>query len=63
MKERYGVESNGIKVYVTHLPNRRKACLCVEVDNMIRPVASFISDGQAEWFLSVMSEFFKDKLI
>ena len=57
MKGMIGIEHNDIGVVVTHVPGRRKPQLCVVLDSEPYPVASFASEGRADWFLYMMQEF------
>ena len=62
MKGRIGVENNGITVVVEHIPGRRHPMLCIISDGECFPVASFTSEGRADFFLTAMQEFFQQKL-
>lgn len=56
-----GVEKNGIKVIVTHQPNRRNPVLAIVINgNEEYPVARFTNEGRADWFINVMEEFFEN---
>lgn len=52
------IEKNGIKMCITHLPNRKKPCLAVQIDNCIYKVASFDNETTADWFIEIMEEMF-----
>lgn len=52
------LEKNGIKICITHLPDRKKPCLAVQIDNCIYKVASFDSETTADWFIEIMEEMF-----
>jgi hypothetical protein len=62
MKGRIGVENNGIQIVVTHVPGRRRPSLCIISDGECFPVASFTSEGRADFFLTAAQEFFGQKL-
>ena len=63
MTGRIGIENNGIAVIVTHIPERKKPVLSIEINgNEEYPVACFMSEGRADWFLTMMQEFFGEKL-
>ena len=62
MTGRIGYERNGITMLVTHIPERKKPCLCLLIDNEEFFVGTFASEGRADFFLSVMEEFFGEKL-
>ena len=52
------IERRGIKILITHLPNRKKPCLAVQIDNCIYKVASFNDDVTADWFIEITEEMF-----
>lgn len=62
MTGKIGIENNGIQVVVEHIPGRRHPMLCIISDNECFPVASFTSEGRADFFLTAMQEFFEQKL-
>ena len=60
MKDIVGIERNGIKLIVHHIPRRRNPVLSVVINgNEEYPVAKFTNEGRADWFLNIMEEFFK----
>ena len=52
------IEKNGIKMCITHLPNRKKPCLAVQIDNCIYKVVSFDNETTADWFIEILEEMF-----
>ena len=62
MTGKIGIENNGIQVVVEHIPGRRRPMLCIISDGERFPVASFTSEGRADFFLTAMQEFFQQKL-
>lgn len=51
-------EKNGIKIGITHLPNRKNPCLIVQIDNCMYKVASFDDEIKADWFIEILEEMF-----
>ena len=62
MTGKIGIEHNGIQIVVTHVPGRRRPSLCIISDGECFPVASFTSEGRADFFLTAAQEFFGQKL-
>ena len=58
MKGMMSCEKNGIKICITHLPNRKKPCLAVQIDSCIYKVASFDDETSADWFIEILEEMF-----
>lgn len=58
MKGMISYEKNGIKICITHLPNRKLPCLAVQIDNCIYKVASFNDETSADWFIEILEEMF-----
>lgn len=46
------------RIYVTHVPGRKKPMLCIGNGNVIRPVASFSSEEEAEEFFNILLDWF-----
>ena len=61
MKGMVSLANNGISMCITHLPNRKKPCLAVKIDNCFYKVASFDSEEQADWFIEILEEMFAGK--
>lgn len=55
------IERRGIKILITHMPNRKKPCLAVQIDNCIYKVASFDNETTADWFIEIMEEMFGEE--
>lgn len=51
-------EKNGVKICITHFPNRKKPCLAVQIDNCLYKVASFNDETSADWFIEILEEMF-----
>ena len=63
MKGIIGVENNGVAILVMHIPERKKPVLAVRINgNENYSVATFTSEGRADWFLTMMQDFFGQKL-
>ena len=45
---------NDIAIGVSHLPNNKRPCLCVQTDNILTKVASFDSERAAALFMERM---------
>lgn len=58
MTETVSVEKNGIKICITHMHQRKKPCLAVQIDNCLYKVASFNDEETAEWFTEILEEMF-----
>lgn len=48
-------------IYITHIPQRKEPCLCIGNDNVIQPIAYFISEEFAEGFYEMLQEWFELK--
>ena len=55
------IERRGIKILITHMPNRKKPCLAVQIDNCLYKVASFNSEVEADWFIEIIEEMFGEE--
>ena len=64
MTGRIGINLNGYEVVVEHIPQRKKPCLMVKPhgENAYYKVASFNSEGTADWFLTQMQRMFGREL-
>ena len=61
MEGKIYVEKDGVKICVTHFPERKKPCLAVEIDNCLYKVASFNSEETADWFIDIVEEMFRNR--
>ena len=58
MKGMISCEKNGVEICITHLPNRKKPCLAVQIDSCFYKVASFDNETSADWFIDILEEMF-----
>lgn len=58
MKGMVSCEKNGVKICITHLPDRKKPCLAVQIDSCFYKVASFDNETSADWFIDILEEMF-----
>ena len=56
-----GMTKRGIELCITHLPNLKKPCLVVKIDNCIYKVASFNDEVTADWFIEIVEEMFGER--
>ena len=56
-----GMTKRGIELCITHLPNRKKPCLAVKIDNCIYKVASFDNEVMTDWFIEIVEEMFGER--
>ena len=61
MKGMVSIESNGIRMCVTHLPKRKNPHLAVMIDNCLYNVATFANEETADWFIEILEEMFVGK--
>ena len=55
------IEKNGVKICITHFPNRKKPCLAVKIDNCIYKVASFNDETTADYFIQIVQDMFGER--
>lgn len=58
MKGIVSIEKDGMKICILHMPERKKPCLAVQIDNCIYKVASFNSEETTDWFIEILEEMF-----
>lgn len=46
-------------IYITHIPGRKKPCLCIGNGYVIHPIAYFQSEEYAEGFYNMLCSWFK----
>lgn len=63
MSELGGIRRGGEYIYITHIPGRKKPCLCVGNKYTIYPIAYFQNEEYAEDFYSMLMNWFNLKLM
>jgi len=54
----YSIGKEDERILITHLPNRKKPCLAVQIGNCIYKVASFDSEETTDWFIEIYEELY-----